>query len=43
MRSKVSVDYPYMRAGCHFVGYHQSIVQSQVRRARELNAPQERP
>ena len=41
MRSKVSVDYPYMRAWCHFVGYHQSIVQSQVRRARELNAPQD--
>ena len=41
MRSKVTVDYPYMRAWCHFVGYHRSFVQSQLGRARELNAPQD--
>jgi len=43
MRSKVKAkrvsDYPYMRAWCDFVGYQPSLIQSQVDRARELNAP----
>lgn len=45
MKSKVKseflTDYPYMRAWCDFVGYQPSLIQSQVDRARKLNAPQD--
>jgi hypothetical protein len=41
VKPKLSTDYPYMRAWCDFVGYQPSLIQSQVDRARELNAPQD--
>ena len=38
-KSRVLADYPYMRAWCDFVGYQPTMIQSQVERARKLNAP----